>query len=114
MEQALSPRQAYLRRLNTLINERAEVLAHCRELAANIDPLNSQFDVWNRNKPPSNAAIYSSVPANALETITNGIFTNASSPSNPWYRLTTQDPALAEQAEVLVEKVEKEDIALLE
>ena len=100
MEQALSPRQAYIRRLNTLINERAEVLAHCRELAANIDPLNSQFDVWNRNKPPSNAAIYSSVPANALETITNGIFTNASSPSNPWYRLTTQDPALAEQAEV--------------
>jgi hypothetical protein len=93
-------RKDYLRRWNTLKNERSTWLTHWRELSDQISPRRTRFLNTDRNKSSRNDKIINSTPRFANRVLASGMMAGITSPARPWFRLTTPDPTLGDSSEV--------------
>ena len=81
----------------TLELERTSFTAHWRDLADYIRPRRARFTVTDVNKGDRrNTKIIDSTATLAARTFRSGMMAGVTSPSRPWFRLTTHDPDLAE------------------
>lgn len=98
---AAACRKEVLERYNALKLERQSWWDHWRELAEQIRPRGSRFLSSEVNKGwKKNDKIINSTPCTAERTLAAGMMSGITSPSRPWFRLTTPDPQLAEQGAV--------------
>lgn len=94
-------RKERLERYNSLKLERQSWWDHWRELAEQIRPRGSRFLSSEANKGwKKNDKIINGTPCIAERTLAAGMMSGITSPSRPWFRLTTPDPQLAELAAV--------------
>lgn len=91
------------KRKAALIAEREHWMQDWREVAEHVDPIRGKFDTSkprdskakrSRNKIINNRATM------ALRVMAAGMMSHMTSKSRPWFRLSTPDPAMAEQADV--------------
>ena len=90
------------KRYTALNNERQQGWeSHWKELAENFAPRKSRF-IYDRanNGSKLNQNIINSAPLRALRTQSSGMMAGLTSPSKPWFRLTTPDPEMMEYAPV--------------
>lgn len=84
-----------------LQTERATFLTHWRQLGEVFLPRRPRFDIYDINKGDKrHNNIYDSTGPFAVRTLASGMMAGITSPARPWFRLTTQDPALAERGAV--------------
>lgn len=84
-----------------LENERSTFLTHWRDLADHILPRRPRFYTSDINKGDRrNSKIMDSTATLAARTLRSGMMSGVTSPARPWFRLTTPDPQLSEQANV--------------
>lgn len=77
--------------------ERAPYIPVWKDLAENFSPTRQRFQIVNGKKANrSNSNIIDSTPTFAKNTLRAGMTGGITSPARPWFRLTTQDPELAE------------------
>lgn len=82
---------------SSLENERSSFESHWRDLSDFILPRRSRFSISDVNKGDRrNQKIIDSTATLAARTLRSGIMSGVTSPARPWFRLTTQDPDLAE------------------
>lgn len=82
---------------SSLENERTSFESHWRDLSDFILPRRSRFSISDVNKGDRrNQKIIDSTATLAARTLRSGIMSGVTSPARPWFRLTTQDPDLAE------------------
>lgn len=94
---ALTRKEQMERRWVSLKNERSSFLSHWRDLSEQIRPRGSRFLVTDRNKGTKvNSSIINNTPTVSARTLAAGMMSGITSPSRPWFRLTTPDPVLAE------------------
>lgn len=80
-----------------LDNERSSFKAHWRDLNDYILPRRGRFFVSDVNKGDRrNLKIIDSTGTMSARTLRAGMMSGVTSPARPWFRLTTQDPDLAE------------------
>ena len=85
----------------TLELERTSFIAHWRDLSDYILPRRSRFTVTDVNKGDRrNLKIIDSSATLAARTLRSGMMAGVTSPSRPWFRLTTAEPGLAEMGQV--------------
>lgn len=92
-------------RIESLIAQMKQVRSsfepHWRECAEFVKPRRTRFFVQDVNKGDRrNSKIIDSTATFAARTMSSGMMAGITSPARPWFRLSTQDPALAEQADV--------------
>lgn len=92
----LSTRQRYIKRWNSLKDERSQILEHHRELADYFNPYRARFQLTDRNKTRKNDKIINGTPRWSLRTLANGMMAGVISPARPWYRLLPHDLDLLE------------------
>lgn len=81
----------------TLENERSTFIQHWREVSDFLLPRRSRFYTTDVNKGDRrNQKIIDSTGTLALRTLRAGMMSGVTSPARPWFRLTTNDQALAE------------------
>jgi len=84
-----------------LENERISFLSHWRELSDYLLPRRSRFTLTDANRGDRrNQKIIDSTGTLAVRTLRSGMMSGLTSPSRPWFRLTTSDADLAEYAPV--------------
>jgi Bacteriophage head to tail connecting protein len=89
----------HLKRLSALKTERASYDTHWRELADYVMPRSVVFNSSDRNKGGKiNQNIIDNTATLALRTLASGMMAGLTSPARPWFRLTTSDPAMMEDA----------------
>ena len=94
-------RNRYLRRLSDLQNERSNYLSHWQELSEYILPRRGRFLTSKRNDgSKKNNKIIDATATVAVRTLAAGMMSGITSPARAWFRLSTPDPALMEQADV--------------
>lgn len=94
-------RNRYLRRLSDLQNERSNYFGHWQELSEYILPRRGRFLTSKRNDGrKKNNKIIDSTATIAVRTLAAGMMSGITSPARPWFRLSTPDPELMEQADV--------------
>lgn len=82
---------------STLESERSSFLTHWKDLSNFILPRRAQFNTSETNKgDKKNQNIIDSTATLAARTLRSGMMGGVTSPARPWFRLTTQDPDLAE------------------
>lgn len=89
-------RQRLLKRWAKLENERSTHVAHWRDLANNFHPRRGRWLSKDRNQSQRTGNIINPTPMHALRVLVSGMMAGITSPSRPWFRLTTPEPALAE------------------
>lgn len=90
-------RSQYLRRHSALKTERASWDASWRELSLYIQPRRSRFFTNERNKgTKKNQKIINGAPTLAARALAAGMHAGITSPARQWFRLTTEDPDLAD------------------
>lgn len=99
------PEETRRHRFHALIrsfeNERSSFLTHWRDLSDNILPRRAQFTVTQTNRGERrNLKIIDNTATLASRTLASGMMGGVTSPARPWFRLTTPDPAFAEQGQV--------------
>ncbi len=93
-EQRLERHQA---RWESLKSEGSTWLPHWRELSEQVRPRGSRFLTSETNRGHKvNGKIINGTPGWAARTLAAGMMSGITSPSRPWYRLTTPQPQLAE------------------
>ena len=86
-----------------LENERTSFLGHWRELGEYNLPRRPRFTVTDTNKGQArNQKIINSVGTLSSRTLQSGMMAGITSPARPWFRLTIEDTALAEQGPVKI------------
>jgi hypothetical protein len=114
---ALSLRERCEKRLTGLKRVREPYEAEWKEIAQHAQPSRSRFlhEESNRTFRRSNRAIYNSHGINAFRTTAAGMTSGLSSPSRPWFRLTTfEDQRLDDdQTRAWLSDVEKAMYAFL-
>ena len=86
---------------SALENERSSFRSHWGEIANNILPRRAQFTVTDTNRGyKRNQKIIDETGTLAARTLAAGMQGGITSPARPWFRLTTQDPDLAESGPV--------------
>lgn len=81
--------------------DRASFLSHWRELGENILPRRPRFTLSEGNRGDRrNQKIIDSTAVFAARTLASGMTSGITSPARPWFKLTTQDPDLAESGGV--------------
>lgn len=100
-----APRESLRRRLEkrhtALKNERNSWVEHWRELAEYILPRHARFTATDRNKGTKrNDKILNSTATRAVRTLSSGMMAGITSPSRPWFRLSTVDPETSEAGAV--------------
>lgn len=94
-------RQHLERRRSALELERQSWISHWRDISDYTMPRRGRFLVSDRNKGDRrNTKIIDNTGRYSLRTLAAGMMTGLTSPSRPWFRLTTPDPALDEFAPV--------------
>lgn len=85
-----------------LDTERSSYISHWRDLSEFVLPRQSRFLVTDRNRmrPTANNKIVNNTPTLAVRTLASGMMAGITSPARPWFRLTTPDPAMAENGVV--------------
>lgn len=79
-----------------LLVERSSFFTHWQELGDYILPRRSRFYTTDRNRGNRrNSNIINATGTHAMHTLQAGMMSGFTSPSRPWFRLTTQDPDLA-------------------
>ena len=88
---------AYRKRWVALKSERATWEGHWRELHEYVRPRSARFEgATPNNGEKKHSKIINSTPGFALRTLAAGMMAGITSPSRPFFRLTTPDAALAE------------------
>jgi hypothetical protein len=92
------PRRQRLSKLvAALKTERSSFDAHWRDIGDNIQPRRARFQFTDNNRGTKvNQNIIDSTATFAARTLAAGLHSGMTSPSRPWFRLTTPDPDLAE------------------
>lgn len=94
--------QRLKRRLSHLERDRTSYEPHWRELAELFKPRSGNFhnleDSQRGHK--KHQAVINNTPIRAARTLAAGMMAGLTSPSRPWFRLTTPDPGLAEYGPV--------------
>jgi len=95
----VSQKDKYVKRLAALKNERSSYDSHWKELADYVLPRSVVFNSADRNKGGKvNQNILDNTATLALRTLASGMMAGLTSPARPWFRLTTADPAMMEDA----------------
>lgn len=93
----------YRKRLAALDNERQSFISHWRDISDFLLPRRGRFLLTDRNNgSKKNGSIIDSTGTLALRTLSSGMMAGITSPARPWFRLSTQDPRLADENEVRV------------
>jgi len=102
-----SVRKRCERKLAQMRNERQSFESHWMELAQNFTPRRGRWTLGWANAPGTSnrgdkrhQQIVNETPIFAARTLASGLMSGLTSPSRPWFRLTTPDPQLAEVAPV--------------
>lgn len=95
-----SKRQYHDRRLQSLKEMRNPWEAHWFELAENVSPARLRLILNADEGRPDRKKIVDSSGSFALRTLASGMHSGITSPARPWFRLTTYDPDLKENAAV--------------
>ncbi|HEX6215300.1 MAG TPA: portal protein [Vicinamibacterales bacterium] len=94
-------RQKCDKRLAGLKHERTSWEPHWRDLARFFLPRRGRFMVGDKpGGEKRHQDIINGRPLFAARTLSSGMMAGLTSPARPWFRLTTPDPALAEQGDV--------------
>jgi len=89
--------------LAALDNERQSFISHWRDISDFLLPRRGRFLLTDRNNgSKKNGSIIDSTGTLALRTLSSGMMAGITSPARPWFRLSTQDPRLADENEVRV------------
>lgn len=97
LSRALSKRTRYELLRSQLEQERDSFKAHWRDLGDYILPRRPRFFISDTNKGDRrNTKIIDSTATLAARTLRSGMMGGVTSPSRPWFRLTTPDPDFAE------------------
>ncbi len=97
MDKAETRRQHYDILRTQLELERASFIQHWRQLSDYILPRRSRFTVTDVNKGDRRSQnIIDGTATTALKILRSGMMSGITSPSRPWFRLTTSDQALSE------------------
>lgn len=89
------------RRRQALLDERQDWEAHWRDLADYILPRRGRHLMAAQQPGQAiNTRIIDGTATFAARTLASGLMSGVTSPSRPWFRLTTRDPALAERPSV--------------
>lgn len=97
----ISPRQRYIQRHAELKTDANQWVSHWRELAQYIQPKTARFLATDANNgKKERSKIINSAPTRAHNILAAGMMAGLSSPSRPWFRLTTPDPTLSERGAV--------------
>jgi len=92
-----TPRERYLKRKQSLWNERSSYLSHWREISDHIMPRTGRFFETDRNNgKKKHNNIINSKATRALNTLASGMMAGMTSPARPWFRLATPDTDLME------------------
>lgn len=91
-----SRKQFYTKQMVQLENERSSFDTHWRELSDFILPRSSRFLMSDRNRSSRNTKIVDPTATLADRTLSSGMLSGITSPTRPWFALTTPDPALME------------------
>ncbi len=91
-----SRKQFYTKQMAQLVNERSSFDTHWRELSDFILPRSSRFLMSDRNRSSRNTKIVDPTATLADRTLSSGMLSGITSPTRPWFALTTPDPALME------------------
>lgn len=91
-----SKKRYHQRRLNELKSLRNPWEDHWREIADFIAPTRLRINADSIKGRPDRKRIIDSTASQALRTLTSGMHSGITSPSRPWFRLTTFDPELRE------------------
>ena len=84
-----------------LMNERSTFLSHWQELGRFIFPRRTRFFTTDVDRGTRrNQSIIDSTAGLAARTLRSGMISSFTSPSRPWFRLTTLDPDLAKRESV--------------
>lgn len=90
-------RQKLLARWEQLKNERQSWEPHWKEISENVLPRAGRFLTSDRNQGgKKHHNIYDSTGTRALRVLAAGLMAGMTSPSRPWFRLTTNSPDLDE------------------
>src|SRR5216684_604906 len=80
-----------------LEHERSTFLSHWRDISNYIQPRRARFITTDVNKGDRrNQNIVDPTATLAVRTLRSGMMSGITSPARPWFRLTTQDPDLAD------------------
>src|SRR5690606_24917686 len=79
-----------------LESERSTHLQHWRQLADNFHPRRGRWMSKDKSQPQRNGNIINPTPMHALRVLVSGMMAGITSPSRPWFRLTTPRPELAQ------------------
>lgn len=92
----------FMARLSTLRNEQSEWRQHWQEIADNVRPRAFRYLQSDRAQAgrKKNRQIYNTTPTHASRTLAAGMMAGITSPSRPWFRLSTPDLAVAESMQV--------------
>lgn len=96
------PRTRILKRWKKLESERAAHLAHWRQLAENFHPKRGRWLAKDKSQPQRNGNIINPTPMHALRVLVSGMMAGITSPSRPWFKLSTPDPLLSQVGSVKV------------
>lgn len=92
-----SKRQRILARWKALELERQTWIEHWRDLTEQIRPRGSRFLATDRNDgSKKNGKIINSTPTFSARTLAAGMMSGITSPSRPWFKLSTDDQQLDE------------------
>lgn len=106
-------RSEYERRWSALVFERTTWIAHWADISRNLLPRSGRFFVDDRNKGNKrHNSILDSTGTRALRVLAAGMMSGMTSPARPWFRLGTDDPALAELQSVKIWLKEATDMML--
>lgn len=93
----LSRRERYCQRLEALRAERANWDSTWRDIAAQLIPYRTVWDVTQRNRGDRrDHELLNSRPTLSLKTLAAGMMAGITSPARDWFKLTTSNPDLAE------------------
>lgn len=105
-----SRRQQVIERWGALDHERQSWMPHWQELTKYLLPRSGRYFVEERNRGERrHNAIYDSTGTDAVQTMASGMMAGANSPARPWFRLTIDDPELAdfEPVQLWLEEVQQ-------
>src|SRR5512135_275052 len=95
-------REIYLTRLSQLRDERSTWIQHWQELSDWIYPRRFRYLQTDRNKGTKrNDKIINNKPTISVRVLQAGMMAGLTSPARPWFRLTTSDPLLQADQEVM-------------
>jgi len=93
-------RQSVMRRKAALEQERSYFLADWKELSDFITPRAARFLQSDKNKPRRANRAINNMATLAARTLAGGMGAGVTNPARPWFRMTTNDPELADYGPV--------------